>query len=98
MESVPALLMIRSLANAHPATAGLLVVAVLVCVGWIEKRIFSETPIMAATSWILAVLIACVVLSGLPASGPMGTLFIVVSLVLGVAGIVRYLKRGKGTT
>lgn len=88
------MLMIRSLMNAHPSTAGLLVVVLLVCVGFIEKRIFSETPIMAGTSWILAVLIACLVLSGLPASGPMGILFIVVSLVLGVAGIVHYLSGG----
>jgi UDP-N-acetylmuramyl pentapeptide phosphotransferase/UDP-N-acetylglucosamine-1-phosphate transferase len=72
-----------------------LVVVLLVCVGFLEKRIFSETPIMAGTSWVLAVLIACFMLSGLPASGPMGILFIVVSLVLGVAGIVYYLSRRK---
>jgi hypothetical protein len=84
--------MISSLINAHPATVGLLVVILLVCVGFIEKRIFSETPIMAGTSWIVAVLIACLVLSGLPASGPIGIFFTVVSLVLGIAGIVHYLR------
>ena len=88
--------MISSLINAHPATAGLLVVILLVSVGFLEKRIFSETPIMAGTSWVLAVLIACLVLSGLPASGPVGILFIAVSLALGIAGIVHYLRGRKG--
>jgi hypothetical protein len=91
-------LMISSLINAHPATTGLLVVVLLVCVGFVEKRIFSDTPIMAATSWILAVLIACFVLSGLPASGPMGILFTVVSLVLGIAGVVHYLNGRRGAS
>lgn len=85
-----------SFLNAHPAAAGFLVVVFLVCTGYIEKRLFSETPIVAASSWIMALLIACLVLSGLPASGPMGIVFIVVSIALGIAGIARILGRGKG--
>jgi len=87
--------MISSLINTHPATAGLLVDFVLVCV---EKRIISESPIMVGTSWVLAGLIACLVLSGLPASDPVGSLFIVVSLTLGIASIVHYLTERKSAS
>jgi len=71
---------------------------VLACIGYLEKRIFSETPIMAGTTWILALLVLCIVLSRLPESGFLGIVFVIISVGAGIAGIVRYLsgKRNPG--
>jgi hypothetical protein len=71
----------------------MLLVAVLAGIGYLETRLFPEARMMAGSTWSVGLLILCLVLSGLPVSGGMGALFIVVWIGLGIAGIVWFFRR-----
>jgi hypothetical protein len=84
---------ISSFFHTHATSAVGLLVAVLAGIGYLETRLFPETPMMAGTTWTLGLLILCLALSGLPLSGGLGILFIMVWIGLGIAGIIRFFKR-----
>jgi hypothetical protein len=86
-----------SFVHAHGTSAALLLVAVLAGIGYLETRLFPEAPMMAGTTWTLGLIILCLALSGLPVSGGLGVLFIVVWIGLGIAGIVQFFKRRRTT-
>jgi hypothetical protein len=93
MALIPTLLGTGSFFRAHATPAVGLLVAVLAGIGYLEIRLFPETPMMAGTTWTLGLLILCFALSGLPVSGGLGILFIVVWIGLGIAGMVEFFKR-----
>ncbi|HTS05056.1 MAG TPA: hypothetical protein VMP68_05690 [Candidatus Eisenbacteria bacterium] len=82
-----------SFLHAHATSSALILVAVLAGIGFLETRLFPEAPMMAGTTWTLGLLILCLALSGLPVSGGLGVLFIVVWVALGIAGMVRFFRR-----
>lgn len=84
---------VNSFLHVHATSAAMLLVAVLAGIGYLETRLFREAPIMAATSWTLGLLILCFALSGLPVSGGLGVLFIMVWIGLGITGMVRFFQR-----
>jgi hypothetical protein len=79
--------------HTHATSAGMLLVAFLAGIGYLETRLFPEAPGMAGTTWTLGLLILCLALSGLPVSGGLGALFIVVWIGLGIAGMVWFFRR-----
>jgi hypothetical protein len=83
----------NSFLHMHTTSAAMLLVAVLAGIGYLETRLFPEAPMMAGTTWTLGLLILCLALSGLPASGGLGTLFMVVWIGFGIAGMVRFFRR-----
>jgi hypothetical protein len=48
---------------------------------------------MAGTTWFTDLLILCLTLSGLPESGWFGVLFVAIWIVLGIADMLRFLRR-----
>lgn len=84
---------VNSFLHTHPTSVAMLLVVVLAGFGYLETRLFPEAPVMAATSWTLGLLILCFALSGLPVSGGLGVLFIVVWIGLGITGMVRFFRR-----
>lgn len=86
-----------SFLNTHATSAALLLVAFLAGIGYLETRLFPEAPMMAGTTWTLGLLILCLALSGLPVSGGLGVLFIVVWLALGIAGMVHFFRRRRAS-
>ena len=88
---------ISSFFHTHATSAAMLLVAILAGIGYLENRLFPEAPIMAGTTWILGLLILCLALSGLPVSGWLGALFVVIWIGLGIAGMVRFF-RGRMTS
>lgn len=84
---------LNSFLHAHTTSAAMLLVAVLAGIGYLETRLFPESPMMAGTSWFLGLLILCLALSGIPVSGGVGALFILVWIGLGVAGMARFFRK-----
>ena len=84
---------VSSFLHTHATSAGMLLVATLAGIGYLETRLFPEAPGMAGTTWTLGLLILCLALSGLPVSGVMSVLLIVVWIGLGIAGIARFLRK-----
>jgi len=82
-----------SFLHTHATVAAMLLVAVLAGISYLETRLFPEAPMMAGTTWTLGLLILCLALSGLPVSGALGGIFIVVWIGLGIAGIVQFFQR-----
>ena len=69
---------LSSLLHAHATSAAMLLVALLAGIGYLETRLFPEARMMAGSTWAVGLLILCLALSGLPVSGVMGALFVVV--------------------
>ena len=86
-----------SFLHTHATSAAMLLLAALAGIGYLETRLFPKTPMMAGTTWTLGLLILCLALSGLPLSGGLGILFIVVWVGLGIAGMVRFFRRRVGS-
>ena len=84
---------VSSFLHTHATSAAMLLVVFLAGIGYLETRLFPEAPIMAGTTWTLGLLILCLALSGLPVSGGLGVLFVVVWVGLGIAGIVWFFRR-----
>jgi hypothetical protein len=84
---------VNSFLHAHATSAAMLLVVVLAGIGYLETRLFPEARMMAGSTWTVGLLILCFALSGLPVSGGMGALFIVVWIGLGIAGMIRFFKR-----
>jgi hypothetical protein len=59
----------------------------------VEHPIHGYSDLMAGTTWTLGLLILCLAMSGLPVSGVLGVLFIVIWIGLGIAGLVRFFRR-----
>lgn len=85
--------MIQHFLDKHRATAGLLLAAFLAASGYIRFRFDRGGSLAGISSFVIAFVIVCLVLSGVPASGPVGFVFLGVALALGIAGIVYLMKR-----
>lgn len=77
----------------NPTLTAMFLVVILAGSGYLELRVFPEAPMLAGTSWFMGLLILCAALSGLPMSGWAGSLFVVVWVGLGMAGMFRFLNR-----
>jgi hypothetical protein len=84
---------LNSFLHTHAISASVFIIATLAGIGYLETRLFPEAPMMAGTTWTLGLLIFCLALSGLPVSGGLGVLFIVIWIGLGIAGLVRFFRR-----
>ena len=85
--------MINDFIRQHPTTATVMLTGFLIVMGYVESRIFSKTPVVAGITWVWALIVPCLTISALPASGFAGVLFLVVWVIGGIAGIVYYLNR-----
>jgi hypothetical protein len=84
---------LNSFLHIHAKSAALFLVAALAGIGYLETRLFPAVPMVAGTTWTLGLLILCLALSGLPVSGGLGVLFIVVWIGLGIVGMARFFRR-----
>lgn len=85
--------MIADFAKAHPTTITLMLVAILVASGYLRFRSSGAASAAGSSSFILAVVILCLVLSRLPMSGTAGLLVLIIALALGLAIIVQCYKK-----
>lgn len=83
---------VNSFSHAHATSAAMLLVAFLAGIGYLETRLFPKARMMAGSTWAVGLLILCFALSGLPISGGLGALFIVVWIGLGIAGMVWFFR------
>jgi hypothetical protein len=92
-QAKPMIEALNSFLHTHATSASVFLIATLMGLGYLETRLFPEAPMMAGTTWTLGLLILCLALSGLPVSGGLGVLFIVIWIGLGIAGFVRFFRR-----
>lgn len=92
------LITMNSFLNAHSTAATLILATLLILSGFLRFRADRGASIAGVSSWILALVILSLALSGLPASGAIGIIFLIVAVGLGILGIMYMLRRARTGT
>jgi hypothetical protein len=82
----------NSFLHTHRTSAALLLVAFLAGSGYLQVRVFPDSPMMAGSSWFLGLMPLFRVV-GASSIGAMGVLFVASWIGLGVTAMVRFLRR-----